>query len=123
MKPFPALTLCLVTACAPAVSPAGITASVSTPTVTTGLPTASVARGALFAQAHCSSCHALGPTGASPLPAALPLREITGRYPVEQLGEAFAEGFVSTHSAMPEFVLDAGQNRDLLAYLASIQAG
>jgi len=121
MKPFPALTLCLVTACAPAVSPAWIAASNSTPTVTTGLPTASVARGALFAQANCSSCHASGPTGASPLPAAAPLREISRRYPVEQLGEAFAEGFVSTHSAMPEFVLDAGQNRDLLAYLASIQ--
>ena len=122
MKPFPALTLCLVTACAPAVSPSGIISPISTPTVTTSLPTASAARGALFAQANCSSCHALGPTGASPSPAAPPLREISRHYPVEQLGEAFAEGFVSTHSAMPEFVLDAGQNRDLLAYLASIQA-
>ena len=50
------------------------------------------------------------------------LREISRHYPVEQLGEAFAEGFVSTHSPMPQFILDAGQNRDLLAYLDSIQA-
>ena len=77
MKPFPALTLCLVTACAPAVSPSGIISPISTPTVTTSLPTASAARGALFAQANWSSCHALGPTGASPLPAAPPLREIS----------------------------------------------
>ena len=122
MKPFPALTLGLVTACAPAVSPSEIISPIPTPTVSTGLATASVARGALFARANCSSCHALGSVGQSPLPAAPPLREISRRYPVEQLGEAFAEGFVSTHSPMPEFVLEAGQNRDLLAYLASIQA-
>lgn len=78
-------------------------------------------RGAEFAQTNCSSCHALVFGDLSPLSAAPPLREISRRYPVEQLGEAFAEGFVSTHSTMPEFVLDAGQNRDLLAYLASIQ--
>lgn len=81
----------------------------------------SAERGAVFAQAQCSSCHAVGADGASPLAAAPPLREISRRYPVEQLAEAFAEGFVTTHSTMPEFVLDAGQNRDLIAYLASIQ--
>lgn len=81
----------------------------------------SAERGAAFAQARCSSCHAVSSQGPSPLAAAPPLREISRRYPVEQLGEAFAEGFVTTHSTMPEFVLDAGQNRDLIAYLASIQ--
>jgi len=81
----------------------------------------SAERGAAFAEARCSSCHAVSSQGPSPLAAAPPLREISRRYPVEQLGEAFAEGFVTTHSTMPEFVLDAGQNRDLIAYLASIQ--
>lgn len=81
----------------------------------------SAERGAVFAREQCAACHAVGENGASPLAAALPLREISRRYPVEQLEEAFAEGFVSTHSTMPEFVLDAGQNRDLIAYLASIQ--
>jgi cytochrome c len=81
----------------------------------------SAERGAVFAREQCSACHAVGDDGASPLAAAPPLREISRRYPVEQLEEAFAEGFVTTHSTMPEFVLDAGQNRDLIAYLASIQ--
>ena len=91
----------------------------ATPPVTT--TPGSAERGAAFAQARCSSCHAVSGQGPSPLAAAPPLREISRRYPVEQLGEAFAEGFVTTHSTMPEFVLDAGQNRDLIAYLASIQ--
>jgi cytochrome c len=81
----------------------------------------SVERGAVFAREHCAACHAVGDDGASPLAAAPPLREISRRYPVEQLQEAFAEGFVTTHSTMPEFVLDAADNRDLIAYLASIQ--
>ncbi|MFN4297935.1 MAG: c-type cytochrome [Brevundimonas sp.] len=81
----------------------------------------SAARGAVFAREQCAACHAVGDDGANPLAGAPPLREISRRYPVEQLEEAFAEGFVTTHSAMPEFVLDAGQNRDLIAYLASIQ--
>ena len=123
MRPIPALSIILVLpACAPAISPTAATAPTTAPTPITGSPTASVTRGALFAEANCSSCHALGSTGVSPLPAAPPLREISHRYPVEQLGEAFAEGFVSTHSPMPEFMLEAGENRDLLAYLASIQS-
>ncbi|MDB5422228.1 MAG: cytochrome c class [Brevundimonas sp.] len=81
----------------------------------------SAERGGAFARARCSSCHAVGSDGDSPIAAAPPLREISRRYPVEQLGEAFAEGFVGAHSTMPEFVLDAEQNRDLLAYLESIQ--
>jgi cytochrome c len=82
----------------------------------------SAERGGAFARAQCVSCHAVGRDGASPSAAAPPLREISRRYPVEQLEEAFAEGFVSKHSAMPEFVLNAAQNRDLIAYLASIQS-
>ncbi|RYE18136.1 MAG: hypothetical protein EOP51_22540 [Sphingobacteriales bacterium] len=43
-------------------------------------------------------------------------------FPVEQLEEAFAEGVVTAHKAMPEFVLDPADNRDLIGYLRSIQA-
>ncbi|MEH6663843.1 MAG: c-type cytochrome [Brevundimonas sp.] len=83
--------------------------------------TSSIERGAMFARTQCAACHAVGSDGASPLAAAPPLREISRRYPVEQLQEAFAEGFVTAHSTMPEFVLEASDNRDLIAYLASIQ--
>lgn len=93
-------------------------ARVSGPTVT--LP-GSIDRGRLFAQTKCSACHAVGPEGASPLSPAPPLRDLSRRYPVEQLGEAFAEGFVTAHRTMPEFVLERGDNDDLIAYLVSIQ--
>jgi len=82
----------------------------------------SAERGGAFVRAQCAACHSVGRDGASPLAAAPPLRQISRRYPVEQLEEAFAEGFVSTHSTMPEFVLNAAENRDLIAYLASIQS-
>lgn len=82
----------------------------------------SAERGEAVARSRCALCHAVGRDGASPLAAAPALRDIGRRYPVDQLGEAFAEGFVSAHSPMPEFVLEAHDNRDLIAYLESIQA-
>lgn len=51
------------------------------------------------------------------------LRDLGRRYPVDQLAEAFAEGIVTAHPAMPEFVLTQSENRDLIAYLTSIQSG
>lgn len=100
-------------------------ASMRSPAVDQGGPPAarsgSAERGAVFVQAQCASCHATSGVGPSPMVAAPPLREISRRYPVDHLGEAFAEGFVTSHSTMPEFVLDARQNRDLIAHLASIQ--
>lgn len=81
-----------------------------------------VARGGEFAQAQCSSCHAVGLSGSSPLAAAPPLRQIGQRYPVSDLSEAFAEGVVTGHPAMPRFVLSSDENADLIAYLTSIQA-
>lgn len=80
-----------------------------------------VRRGHIFAQANCARCHAIGPTGDSPLKAAPPFRGLHRNYPVEQLEEAFAEGIVTGHAAMPEFQLDPGQSSDLIAYLKSIQ--
>jgi len=85
------------------------------------VPAGSADRGGAFARARCASCHAVGRDGDSPLAAAPALRDISRRYPVDQLEEAFAEGFVSAHSTMPEFVLEAHDNRDLIAYLESIQ--
>lgn len=124
MTPIPALMMLFgLCACAPASSPtmAAPRLPVTPEHGMSSLATSSVNRGGAFAQANCAGCHALGPAGASPLAAAPPLREISSRYPVEDLSEAFAEGFVSSHSTMPEFILDAGQNRDLIAYLTSIQ--
>lgn len=79
------------------------------------------ARGADAARTRCESCHAVGRDDASPNPAAPPLREIRGRYPVEALEEAFAEGVVVGHDTpMPSFVLTPEDIADLTAYLREL---
>jgi cytochrome c len=86
--------------------------------------TARVARGAAFVQAHCSVCHAVGPTGASAYPPAPPFRTLHERYNVENLAEAFAEGVVVAHKGpvqMPEFMLSPEEVDDLIAYLKSLE--
>jgi len=80
-----------------------------------------VARGRVLVQARCTACHAVGPAGDSPVAAAPPLRTLGQRYPVANLQEAFAEGISTGHPQMPQFVLEAGQVQDLIAYLESIQ--
>lgn len=70
----------------------------------------------------CGNCHALGPTGDSPLPPAPPFRDLSRRYPVENLQEALAEGIVVGHNApMPEFRLTGEEIENFLAWLGSIQ--
>jgi cytochrome c len=77
-------------------------------------------RGYQFAVTNCSRCHAIGKIGESPLKIAPPFRTLHERYPIEDLGEAFAEGIVTGHPSMPEFKLDGAQIDDLLAYLKSL---
>ncbi|KQY90016.1 hypothetical protein ASD25_04335 [Brevundimonas sp. Root1423] len=84
--------------------------------------TASILRGLAFAQARCAGCHAIADIGDSPNAAAPPLREISRRYPVEMLAEAFAEGINTGHSTMPEFVLSPAESNDLINYLESVQS-
>lgn len=83
---------------------------------------AAVERGRQLTDQTCTSCHATGPTGSSPMAAATPFREIVHRYPLDQLEEAFAEGLVTGHPAMPEFVFRAGEIDDLIAYLESLKS-
>ncbi|HZP20427.1 MAG TPA: cytochrome c [Bauldia sp.] len=78
-------------------------------------------RGLTFAQANCSLCHAIGPAGSSPLPAAPPFRTLSERLPLDTLPQRFATGFVAKHPSMPQFTLDAAQIDDLMAYIRSIQ--
>ena len=82
---------------------------------------ASVARGREIVQRNCAVCHAVGVRGASHNPEAPPFRELHTRYPVEMLAEALAEGILSGHPAMPQFVFPPRQIDDIIAYLNSIQ--
>lgn len=80
-------------------------------------------RGQRLAAAACASCHAIDQGGASPMAAATPFREIVGRYPLSHLEEAFAEGLVTSHPAMPAYVFRASEIDDLIAYLETVRAG
>jgi cytochrome c len=80
--------------------------------------------GLAFVQAHCSSCHATGRSGASPNPEAPPFRTLHERYDVEGLAEALAEGIVVGHRGarqMPRFVLNPGEIDAVIAYLKSLE--
>ena len=80
-----------------------------------------VTRGKALVETRCSACHAVGATGESPVSPAPPFRTLAQRYPVANLQEAFAEGISTGHPKMPQIALEAGQVRDLIAYLESIQ--
>lgn len=86
-----------------------------------GAQTPEVQRGLTFVRTHCAQCHAIDKVSPSPLRAAPPFRALHQRYPIESLEEAFAEGIVTGHPSMPEFRLDIGQVRDVIAFLKSLE--
>jgi mono/diheme cytochrome c family protein len=80
-----------------------------------------IVRGKKLAEEHCARCHAIGLTGTSPRDPAPAFREITQRYPVDTLWEALAEGIVTGHPDMPEFLWPPRDIDDILGYITSIQ--
>ncbi|MDO9587289.1 MAG: cytochrome c [Brevundimonas sp.] len=87
-----------------------------------GIADEAIERGRLLASTACAGCHATGTTGESPMAAATSLREIVHRYPLDQLEEAFAEGLVTAHPAMPQYIFRASEIDDLIAYLETLKA-
>jgi mono/diheme cytochrome c family protein len=79
-----------------------------------------VARGETIARQHCARCHAIGPTGESPMGLAPAFRDLSKRYPIEFLAEALAEGIVTGHPAMPRFVFEPREIDALLTYMGSL---
>jgi mono/diheme cytochrome c family protein len=82
---------------------------------------ASVGEGRAFVLDRCARCHAVEASGASPLAGAPPLRDLHQSYPVENLAEAFAEGIVTGHPDMPQFVLTPEQIDAVISYLRSLE--
>lgn len=78
-------------------------------------------RGRLFLAENCAMCHAIDREGASPLEAAPPFRVLHERYPVEYLEEALAEGIVTGHPDMPQFVLEPDMISAVVSYLQSLE--
>jgi mono/diheme cytochrome c family protein len=55
------------------------------------------------------------------MPEAPPFRTLSERYPVTALEEAFAEGILVGHPAMPEFRFEPHEIDAIIAYLQSVQ--
>lgn len=70
---------------------------------------------------NCSRCHAIGATGDSKHEKAPPFRQVVTRYPLDNLAEALAEGIVSGHPDMPEFVFQPDEIDAILAYLDDLK--
>ena len=77
-------------------------------------------QGAAILDKNCSRCHAIGKTGASPHATAPPFRVVVTMYPPDSLAEALAEGIVSGHPDMPEFVFDPDEIEAIVTYLDSL---
>ena len=78
------------------------------------------AKGKTFVEQNCARCHAIGLSDDSHMPEAPAFRTLHNRYPIDSLAEAFAEGIVTGHPAMPEFELSVETISDMLAYMKSL---
>jgi cytochrome c len=77
-------------------------------------------KGRRILDANCSGCHAIGKDGASLHAKAPPFRTVVTRYAAETLAEALAEGIVSGHPDMPEFIFEPDEIEAIVAYLDSL---
>lgn len=82
-----------------------------------------VAKGHDLLKANCSRCHAITMDDTSKHEEAPPFRVVVTRYPPEDLAESLAEGIVSGHPDMPEFVFQPAEIEAILAYLGSLRPG
>jgi cytochrome c len=79
-----------------------------------------VERGKAIAQ-HCARCHAIGENDTSSHKDAPPFRTFHGKWPLEQLEEALAEGIAVNHFDMPEYTFTPDQASDFRAYLMTLR--
>ncbi len=106
------LALMAFAATSPAAAPR---AAVAPPTV----PQIEVGR--IIAERDCSSCHAVGPAGESPLEGAPRWRDLHSRFDVNDLAEALAEGISVGHQGMPDNPYEPADVQALIAYLKSLE--
>jgi cytochrome c len=81
-----------------------------------------VAKGRAIIEANCARCHAIGKDDTSHHKEAPPFRVVVTRYPPENLAEALAEGIMSGHPDMPEFVFQPPEIEAIVAYLGTLVA-
>jgi mono/diheme cytochrome c family protein len=81
---------------------------------------ATIDRGRAILETNCARCHAIGMEDSSYHEEAPPFRVVVTRYPPEDLAEALAEGIISGHPDMPEFVFQPDEIEAILAYLGTL---
>mgnify|MGYP000844865237 CR=1 FL=1 len=79
-----------------------------------------IQKGKALVELNCTKCHAVGPTGTSPLRDAPPFRDIATRYDPEELEDAFNDGVATEHPAMPDWDMTADQAHQIAAYIMSL---
>ena len=82
---------------------------------------ADVSAGMALAANNCARCHAIGREGTSPRDGAPRFVDLVTKYPPALLAEALAEGIMTGHSDMPEFVFAPEQIDHLILYLESLE--
>jgi mono/diheme cytochrome c family protein len=78
-----------------------------------------ISEGKALAEVNCSRCHALGNTGDSPFKEAPPFRTLHELSAEGELEDAFNEGMVVAHPAMPRWVMTPDEARKLAAFIMS----
>jgi cytochrome c len=77
-------------------------------------------QGEQLLEKNCKRCHAIHQDDKSTHLKAPPFREVFKRYPAENIAEALAEGIVSGHPDMPEFVFEPSDIDAIIGYLDSL---
>jgi len=77
-------------------------------------------RGKVLLEQNCGRCHAVGPTGRSPMARATPMREIYVKFLPRELQAELAEGMVSRHRQMPQIDFRDEDVDAILAYLYAL---
>jgi cytochrome c len=77
--------------------------------------------GRAILQEFCARCHAIGKTGNSRQPSALPFRNLGRSFDLDQFPRVLERGISSGHPDMPEFKFSEDDARAVSAYLRSIQ--
>ena len=79
-----------------------------------------VDKGRAIIEANCARCHAIGKHDTSRHQEAPPFRVVVTRYPPDDLTEALAEGIMSGHPDMPQFVFQPTEIEALVTYLNTL---
>ncbi|MFN3172049.1 MAG: c-type cytochrome [Hyphomicrobiales bacterium] len=80
-----------------------------------------VDNGRALLEPNCGECHAIGMDEESPLQAAPAFGDIALAYDPEFLAEPLAEGIVTGHPDMPEFVFQPDEIDAIIAYLSFLR--